>query len=67
MDLETKKMLEERTKKAVLAYRDFSCIDSTFVITKEHIDKNWWALNEACCKYNYRPNLLIEELLKNEF
>lgn len=55
---------DERTKKAINAYRDFANLKDEDKIEEGKIDD--WALNEAACKYNYRPELLKEELLKEE-
>ena len=54
--------IDERTQKAINAYRDFANLEEGVKV--ESIDE--WALNEAACKYNYKPELLKEALLKED-
>ena len=54
--------IDERTQKAINTYRDLANLEEGVKI--ENI--NEWALNRTCCKYNYKPDLLKEAILKED-
>lgn len=54
--------IDERTQKAINAYRQYANLEENVKIEK--IDD--WALNEAACRYHYKPDLLKEALLKED-
>lgn len=54
--------IDERTQKAISAYKQYANLEENAKI--ETIDD--WALNEAACRYHYKPEMLKEALLKEE-
>lgn len=59
--VEQKKALSKREKDAISAYRNYANLKEDFEITEDNIDE--WALNEASCRYHFRPEILKEKLL----